>query len=56
MIKVKELREQLEAIERDGMGEMPLGFRDDYDRDWILTYGVIDEKEYGENEFYIVLG
>jgi hypothetical protein len=51
MITVKELREQLEALERDSMGEMPLGFRDEYDNDWVLTHGILDE-----NEDYVVLG
>lgn len=51
MITIKELREQLEALERIGMGEMPLGFRDEYDNDWVLTHGILDE-----NENYVVLG
>jgi hypothetical protein len=42
MITVKELREQLEKLEKMGLADTPLSFRDWNDVDHELTEGVYD--------------
>lgn len=50
-ITVKELREQLEVLERIGMGECKVWYRDYSDMDWIVEQGILDT-----NENNVVLG
>lgn len=51
MATVKELREQLEALERIRIGNCVLWFRDCNEIDWPVDFGIMDT-----NENNVVLG
>ena len=55
MITVKELKEQLEKLEKMGLADAKLFFRDYDDRDHLMTEGMYDYYE-SKDYKYVVLG
>lgn len=55
MITVKELKEQLEKLEKMGLADAKLFFRDYDDRDHLMTEGMYDYCE-SKDYKYVVLG